>query len=106
MYFRFLNLLILHFVVFVSNVDNLPLTPLTAATAIDAAGKLTVPANTVKPLEAVNKFELVIVFDDKAPVHVIVLLDKEPVLLIVLDCNVFKVDGPKTLNDDVVTLSV
>jgi len=57
----------------------------------------------VKSLEAVNKFVDVIVFDDKEPeftidpddkaaVHVILLDDKLPVLLIVLDCNVFKVE--------------
>jgi hypothetical protein len=77
----------------------------------------------VKPLEAVNVDEEVIVFDDKAPeftidadeidpeftidpdvkapVLVIVFDDKLPVLLIVLDCNVFKVDGPKTFKLDV-----
>jgi hypothetical protein len=75
----------------------------------------------VKPLEAVNVLALVIVFDDKAPefeiepdkidpeftidpdvkalVHVIEFDDKVEVLLIVLDCNVFKVDGPKTFKE-------
>ena len=63
-----------------------------------------------KPLLHVIEFddkapELVIDPDDKAPVLVIVFDDKPPVLLIVLDCNVFKVDGPKTFKLDVRTLS-
>jgi hypothetical protein len=92
------------------------------------AGKLTVPADTVNPLEAVNVFALVIVFDvnnpefviepddkdpeltidpdDKPAVHVIEFDVKELVLLIVLDCNVFKVDGPNTLRELVIISSL
>jgi len=77
----------------------------------------------VKPLEAVNKFEEVIVLlfiapefvidadeidpeltidpDDKPAVHVIEFDVKELVLLIVLDCNVLSVLGPKTFKLDV-----
>ena len=91
--------------------------PLTAAVAIAFAGKETVPAVTVKLLDAVNVFAQVIVFDDKAPefeidpdvkapVLVIEFDDKAPVLLIVFDCNVFKVDGPKTFKLDVRILSL
>ena len=39
------------------------------------------------------------------PVLVIVLDVKSPVFIIVFEFNVFKVDGPKTFNDDVRTLS-
>jgi hypothetical protein len=53
----------------------------------------------VKPLEAVNVFVQVIVFDDKPAVHVILLDVKVDVLLIVLDCNVFKVDGPRAFKE-------
>jgi hypothetical protein len=94
---------------------------LTAAFVSEFAGKLTVPADTVKPLEAVNAFVQVIVFDvnnpefvidademepeftidpdDIAPVLVIVFDDKLPVLLIELDCNVLSVLGPKTFKE-------
>jgi hypothetical protein len=89
---------------------------LTFAFVSEFAGKLTVPADTVKPLEAVNVVAQVIVFEVKspefvidpdveAPVLVIVFDDKAPVLLIVLDCNVFKVDGPRTFRELVRILS-
>jgi hypothetical protein len=84
--------------------------PLTDVVPIEFTGKLTDPDVQVKPLEAVNKFVDVIVFDVKAPeftidpdvkpaVHVIEFDVKVDVLLIVLDCNVFKVDGPKTFKE-------
>jgi hypothetical protein len=90
--------------------------PLVAPSEIAFAGKETVPALTVNPLDAVNVDALVIVFDDKAPVFVIdpddkapvlviVFDDKAPVFVIVFDCNVFKVDGPKTFKLDVRILS-
>jgi hypothetical protein len=91
------------------------------------AGKLTVPAVTVKPLEAVNVLEQVIVLlvidpefviepDDKEPefvidpverpaVHVIEFDIIELVLLIVLDCNVLSVLGPKTFKELVIISS-
>ena len=48
---------------------------------------------------------VVIVFDVKAPVLLMVFDVKAPILVIVFDVNVFKVDGPKTFNDDVSILS-
>jgi hypothetical protein len=103
-------------VIFDSQLPNLPFTPERAATPIDPAGKLTLPAVTVKPLEAVNVDAQVIVLDvkspvfvidpdDKAPVLVIVFDDKAPVLLILLDCTVFSVDAPNTFKLDVRILS-
>jgi hypothetical protein len=70
----------------------------------------------VNPLEAVNVFAQVIVFDVKEPefvidpdvkaaVHVIEFDDKALVLLIVLDVNVFKVDDPRTFKELVRILS-
>jgi hypothetical protein len=64
----------------------------------------------VKPLEAVNKFVDVIVFDVNNPefvidpdvklaVHEMEFDVKELVLLIVLDCNVLSVHGPKTFKE-------
>jgi hypothetical protein len=61
----------------------------------------------VKPLDAVNVFVDVIVFDvkspvfvidadDKAAVHVILFDDKVDVFTIDALCNVFNVDAPKT----------
>jgi hypothetical protein len=66
----------------------------------------------VKPLDAVNVFVDVIVFDvkspefvidadDKAAVHVILFDDKVDVFTIDALCNVFNVDAPKTFNEDV-----
>ena len=93
-----------------SNFVSLDDRPFIIYNPIAFAAKLTLPAVTVKPLEAVNVLAQVIVFDDKAPefeidaddkapVLVIVLDVKAPVLLIVLDCNVFKVDGPRTFRE-------
>jgi hypothetical protein len=64
----------------------------------------------VKPLEAVNVDAQVIVFDvnnpefeidpdDKPLVHVIEFDVKSAVLLILLDCNVLSVLGPKTFKE-------
>ena len=67
---------------------NLPFTPERAATPIEALGKLTVPAATVKPFEAVNVDEEVIVFDDKAPEFVIDPDDKAAVHVIEFDVKI------------------
>jgi hypothetical protein len=99
-----------------------------AAFVSEFAGRLTVPADTVKPLEAVNVLEQVIVLlvndpefvidademepeftidpDDIAPVLVIVLVTKLPVLLIELDCTVLSVLGPKTFKELVMISSL
>jgi hypothetical protein len=63
-----------------------------------------------KPLLHVIEFddkepEFTIDPDVKAPVLVIVFDDKSPVLLIVLDCNVFKLDAPNTFKELVRILS-
>ena len=71
----------------------------------------------MNPLEAVNAFVQVIVFDDKEPeftidpdvkpaVHDIELDVKEDVLLIVLVCNVLSVLGPKTFKELVIISSL
>ncbi len=110
-----------------SNLANLVAKVFTLAIPIVFAGTETVPAETAKPLEAVNVLALVIVFDVKAPefvidtddnepeftidpdvkapVLVIVFDDKSPVLLIVLDCNVLSVLGPKTFKELVIISS-
>jgi hypothetical protein len=101
---------------------------LIAAFVSEFAGRVTVPALTTKPLEAVNVLAQVIVFDVnnpefviepddkepeftidpdvKEPVLVIVFDDKLPVLLIELDCTVLSVLGPKTFKLELIISSL
>ena len=58
---------------------------MTFAFVSEFAGKLTVPADTVKPLEAVNVIAQVIVFEVKSPEFVIDPDVEAPVLVIVFD---------------------
>ena len=107
--------------VILSNLVSLDTRPFIDANGTRFAPILTVPPDTVKPLEAVNVLAQVIVFDvskpefvidtdeidpeftidpdDKVAVKVDVLDVKVDVLLIVLDCIVFKVDGPRTFKE-------